>query len=74
MASIAATARSHAPLRRLALIHAQSAQVATLSSLVEDISTQFPLIVADMGPTVGTHGGPGLIGLTWLEARPDDDH
>lgn len=74
MASIAATARSHAPLRRLALIHAQSAQVATLSALVEDVSTQFPLIVADMGPTVGTHGGPGLIGLTWLEARPDDDH
>jgi len=21
-----------------------------------------------MGPTVGTHGGLGLIGLTWLEA------
>ncbi|MDH2903256.1 MAG: DegV family protein [Actinomycetota bacterium] len=74
MASIAATARSHAPLRRLALIHAQSSQVAALSALVVDIETEYPLLIADMGPTVGTHGGPGLIGLTWLEARPDEDH
>jgi len=74
MAAIAATARSHAPLRRFALIHAQSTQVAALSALVEDIATEFPMLVADMGPTVGTHGGPGLIGLTWLEASPRDRH
>jgi len=74
MAAIATTARSHAPLRRFALIHAQSTQVAALSALVEDIATEFPMLVADMGPTVGTHGGPGLIGLTWLEASPRDRH
>ncbi len=74
MASIAATAQSHAPLRRLALIHAQSNQVATLSALVTNIGTEFPMLVADMGPTVGTHGGPGLIGLTWLEARGVERH
>ena len=71
MASIAATAASHAPLRRLALIHAQSNQVNALSELIKDIDVQFPPLVADMGPTVGTHGGPGLIGLTWLEAEPN---
>lgn len=74
MAAIAATARSHAPLRRFALIHAQSTQVAALSALVTDIETEYPMLVADMGPTVGTHGGPGLIGLTWLEAAPQDRH
>jgi DegV family protein with EDD domain len=74
MASIAATALSHAPLRRLALIHAQSNQVTALSALVADIDTEFPMLIADMGPTVGTHGGPGLIGLTWLEARGDEHH
>ena len=74
MAAIAATARGHAPLRRFALIHAQSAQVATLSALVADVETEFPMLVADMGPTVGTHGGPGLIGLTWLEASPQNRH
>lgn len=74
LASIAATAASHAPLRRLALIHARSTQVAALSALVADWSLEFPMLIADMGPTVGTHGGPGLIGLTWLEAAPDQDH
>ena len=72
MATIAATARRHAPIRRLALIHAQSTQVAALSALVEDLATEFPMLIADMGPTVGTHGGPGLIGLTWLEAAVDE--
>jgi len=74
MAAIASTARDHAPLRRLALIHAQSQQVSALRTLVADLDTEFPMLVADMGPTVGTHGGPGLIGLTWLEATPDDRH
>jgi DegV family protein with EDD domain len=73
MASLAQTARSHAPFRRFALVHAQSTQVQALVALVSDIETEFPLIVADMGPTVGTHGGPGLIALTWLEA-PSDNH
>ncbi len=74
MTSLATTARGHAPFRRFALIHGQSAQVAALSAMVADIATEFPLIVADIGPTVGTHGGPGLIGLTWLEASLDDRH
>jgi DegV family protein with EDD domain len=74
MASLAATAAAHAPLRRFALVHGQSAQVATLSAMVADIATEFPLVIADIGLTVGTHGGPGLIGLTWLEAAADDRH
>ena len=74
MGTIAATAAAHAPLRRLSLIHAQSPYVETLRSLVAGLELEFPLLVADMGPTVGTHGGPGLIGLTWLEARPPNHH
>ena len=72
MATIAATARRHVPSRRLALIHAQSTQVAALSAMVDDLATEFPMLIADMGPTVGTHGGLGLIGLTWLEAAGDE--
>ena len=69
LAAVAQVARNHAPLRRLALIQGASsdADVATLVSLVSDIRTQFPLIVADIGPVVGTHAGPGIIGLTWIE-------
>ncbi len=69
LAAVANVAKAHAPLRRLALIQGActDADVATLVSLVADIPTQFPLIVADIGPVVGTHGGPGIIGLTWIE-------
>jgi DegV family protein with EDD domain len=67
LAVVAKAAAEHAPLRRLSLIHGASNDVATLEALVKDVSTQFPIIVADMGPVVGTHGGPGIIGLTWIE-------
>jgi DegV family protein with EDD domain len=69
LAAVANVARNHAPLRRLALIQGacSDADVSTLVSLVSDIPTQFPLIRADIGPVVGTHAGPGIIGLTWIE-------
>ncbi len=68
LVAIAEVARSHAPLKRLALVHGASSEVANLESLVKDVSTQNPIIVTDMGPVVGTHGGPGIIGLCWIEA------
>jgi len=68
LAAVANTAAGHAPLRRFALIHGAASDVATLEALVRDIKTEHPLIVTDIGPVVGTHGGPGIIGLTWIEA------
>jgi DegV family protein with EDD domain len=68
LVAIAEVAKSHAPLKRLALVHGASSEVANLEALVKDVSTQNPIIVTDMGPVVGTHGGPGIIGLCWIEA------
>lgn len=67
LAAIAAVARVHTPLRRMAIVHGDSSEVHALEALVADIAVEFPLIIADMGPTVGTHGGPGIIGVAWLE-------
>jgi DegV family protein with EDD domain len=67
LVAIAEVAKSHAPLKRLALVHGASSEVAALEGLVADISTENPIIVTDMGPVVGTHGGPGIIGLCWIE-------
>jgi DegV family protein with EDD domain len=67
LAAVAKVAADHEPLRRFALIHGACNDVATLEALVKDIRTQFPIIVTDIGPVVGTHGGPGIIGLTWIE-------
>lgn len=68
LSAVANVAAAHAPLRRLALIYGACNDVATLQSLIKDIPSEYPVIVADIGPTVGTHGGPGIIGLTWIEA------
>jgi DegV family protein with EDD domain len=66
--AVAQVARSHAPLCRLALIHGACSDVAALEALIGDIASEFPLVVTDIGPVVGAHGGPGIIGLTWIEA------
>jgi DegV family protein with EDD domain len=68
LAAVANTAAKHAPLRRLALIHGAASDVTTLEGLIRDIKTEYPVVVTDIGPVVGTHGGPGIIGLTWIEA------
>jgi DegV family protein with EDD domain len=67
LAAIADVAKSRAPFRRFALVHGDSPEVNHLEALVADIPTEFGLIVTDMGPVVGTHGGPGIIALCWIE-------
>jgi DegV family protein with EDD domain len=68
LAAVAQVAASHAPLRRLSLIHGACSDVEVLEALITDIATEFPVIVTDIGPVVGTHGGPGIMGLTWIDA------
>jgi len=68
LAAIVEVTKSHAPLRRLALVHGDSSEVKALETLAAGISTDHPIIVTDMGPVVGTHGGPGIIALCWIEA------
>jgi DegV family protein with EDD domain len=68
LVAIAEVVKSHAPLKRLALVHGASSEVATLEGLVTDVRSENAIIVTDMGPVVGTHGGPGIIGLCWVEA------
>ena len=66
LVAIADVAKSHAPLKRFALVHGASSEVANLEALVAGVVTENPIIVTDMGPVVGTHGGPGIIGLCWM--------
>jgi DegV family protein with EDD domain len=68
LVAIAQVTKTHAPLKRFALVHGASSEVSALEALVADVATENPIIVTDMGPVVGTHGGPGIIGLCWIEA------
>ena len=67
LAAVAETARFHAPLQRLALVHGDAHDLDAFIELVSQIPTEHPLIVTDMGPVVGTHGGPGIVALCWVE-------
>lgn len=66
--AIVDVAKSHTPLRRLALVHGDAQDIKTVRDLVAQIPTEFELIVTDVGPVVGTHGGPGIVELCWIEA------
>ena len=66
--AIVDVAKSHGPLDRLALVHGDAQDIQTARKMVELIPSEHELIVTDMGPVVGTHGGPGIIALCWIEA------
>jgi len=63
-----AAAKAAQPLRRVALVHGDATDVEQAVALLKDVVSEHELIVADMGSVVGTHGGPGIIGVCWLSA------
>ncbi len=68
LAAVAAVARRHAPLSRIAIAHGDANDVGTLIEMVRDIPSNEPLIVTDIGPVVGTHGGPRIVAICWVGA------
>ena len=68
IAAIVASAEAASPLRRLALVHGNAADVEVARAALGGVKVEFPLIVTDMGSVVGTHGGPGIIAICWLRA------
>lgn len=68
LAAIVERARAKAPLERLALVHGDSPNVESLAALVAGVETASPLVISDIGPVVGTHAGPGIVGLCWSQA------
>ena len=68
IAVCAAAAAAAAPLRRVAIVHGDAHDVALAEAALKDVKSEYPPIVADMGSVVGTHGGPGIIGVCWIRA------
>ncbi len=71
LAAVAHEALGHAPLSRLAIVHGMAPDLPDLEALLAGTELEHPLLVADIGPVVGTHSGPGIIGACWLEQAPD---
>jgi DegV family protein with EDD domain len=57
------------PRPRVGIAHAEAPErMAALEELVRDIRPQAEIEVAtSLGPVVGTHAGPGTVGLFWLQ-------
>jgi DegV family protein with EDD domain len=67
---LAQKVRSAGPLERLAVLDAQAPDFDEFVRLVADVPTAMPLLTGYIGPVIGTHAGPGTIGLAWVKERP----
>ncbi len=60
--------RSAGPLERLAAMSADAADFEGFVDMLAGARPHRPLIVGDIGPVVGTHTGPGTIGVAWVRS------
>jgi len=51
------------PLSRVAIAHGAATDIDTFLDLIKDVKSEHPLMVNQLGPVIGTHTGPGTIGV-----------
>jgi putative peptidoglycan lipid II flippase len=51
------------PISRLAVCNGAAEDIEVFVAMLKDVPTEHPLVVVDLGPVVGTHTGPGTIGM-----------
>jgi len=57
------------PVESLYVLHARAGDVDDFVAMLEPIVANAEIVVAEIGPVVGVHTGPGTIGATWFAAR-----
>jgi len=62
-------AMAEAPLDRLAVSNGAAEDIDEVLSRLKDVEVAHDLVVVDLGPVVGTHAGPGTIGLSYQLPR-----
>lgn len=70
LAYLAGKAGEATPLERLALVNGAAGDVDTVLAAVRQVPSRHELVVSDLGPVVGSHAGPGTIGLCLVQAEP----
>jgi DegV family protein with EDD domain len=60
---VADKALSAPPISRLAICNGAAPDIDEFLGMLDGIKTEHPMIVVDLGPVVGTHAGPGTIGV-----------
>ena len=54
------------PLSRMAVFSADAPDIDEFKSLLEGIQASEKTLYGDIGPVIGTHAGPGAIGVAWI--------
>ena len=67
---VAARTEAAAPFDWLAVGGGDASDLRVGVDRLRDVETTHPLIETEIGPVVGAHGGPGVVGVCWL-ARED---
>ncbi|HEX3947196.1 MAG TPA: DegV family protein [Acidimicrobiales bacterium] len=57
--------RAAGPLVRLAVADGNAPDIGVLLSMLEPVQVEHEMVVVDLGPVVGTHAGPGTIGICY---------
>jgi fatty acid kinase fatty acid binding subunit len=60
---LADKARNAPPISRIAVAHGAATDLDQFIALLDGVKSEHPLVVTDLGPVVGTHAGPGTIGV-----------
>jgi DegV family protein with EDD domain len=63
LAYLADKARNAPPISRLAVCNGAAPDIKEFLTMLDGVATDHPLAVVDLGPVVGTHTGPGTVGL-----------
>jgi len=56
-----------APVENIAVLHGQAPDLDQLLDLLEPVARRADITVGVVGPVIGTHAGPGVIGITYQE-------
>jgi DegV family protein with EDD domain len=67
---LAEKVRADAPLDRIAVSNGAADDIDAVLSRLEGLDVAHELLVVDLGPVVGTHAGPGTIGVSY-QLPPD---
>ncbi len=65
---VADKVRTFPSISRLAVANGAAKDIDQFLSLLGTVDSEHPLLVSDLGPVVGTHAGPGTIGVCLITA------
>jgi DegV family protein with EDD domain len=65
---LASKVRDAGPIGRLAVFGADAPDMDVFLALLDGVQSSEKMFVGDVGPVIGTHAGPGAIGVAWLRS------